>query len=103
MAFSWGNLEVPLPGLPKNTSIDDLVKGWGLAHYIALIANYLIVITIIAGLMIVVGAGYIYMTAGGNGKQVETAKTWIISAVLGIALALTAAILLSTINPRLIP
>lgn len=45
--------------------------------------------------------GYIYMTAGGSADKVGTAKKWIMSAILGIIIALYAWIILAAINPNL--
>lgn len=58
---------------------------------------------IAAAVIIVVVAGYMYMTAGGDGSKVETAKTMIKAALLGIILALGAILILRTISPQFTP
>jgi len=56
----------------------------------------------IVALLMIVLAGYRYMTAGGNGAQVESAKDSFESAFIGLIIIFTAFILLSLINPDLV-
>jgi hypothetical protein len=58
-------------------------------------------VIMVAFVSIVIG-GYIYMTAGGSADRIKVAKTWIVSAVLGIVLALSSWIILNAINPYLL-
>lgn len=41
-------------------------------------------------LVIIVYAGFLWMTAGGNEDQVKKAKQWLINAIIGLALVLSA-------------
>lgn len=56
---------------------------------------------ILAVIMMMVG-GFIWLTAAGNVNQIGTAKSFISGAVLGLILALTSYLILSTINPKLV-
>lgn len=56
----------------------------------------------IVALLMVVLAGYRYMTAGGNATQVESAKDSLGSAFIGLIIIFVAFILLSLINPDLV-
>ena len=53
---------------------------------------------ILATVMIMFG-GYRWITAGGNSSKISEAKETIISAALGLVLALTSYVILNTINP----
>lgn len=67
-------------------------------NFVAIFLSALIMVA--AAVSIVIG-GYIYMTAGGSADRVQLAKTWIIAALLGITIALTAWVILNTISPTL--
>ncbi len=98
----FGCFEVPLPGI-TDKSIDNFVKkdgGIGLVGYVSFIAKIITGVIIATALIIVVAAGYVYMTAGGDGGKVELAKSMIKAALLGIILALGAYLILNTISPQ---
>ncbi|MEX1997370.1 MAG: hypothetical protein WEA04_01705 [Candidatus Andersenbacteria bacterium] len=67
---------------------------------VKVIVNFLTAIVVAIGLIMVVAAGYVYMTAGGDASKVGKAKTMIQAALFGIALALTAFLVLNTISPQ---
>ena len=56
----------------------------------------------IVALLMIVLAGYSYMTAGGNAQQVESAKGSFESAFIGLIIIFVAFILLNLINPDLV-
>lgn len=106
----WGKLEVlkfPLLGPGGETDICTLISspGGGKAAVAMIIGQLVLFVTALvlmaAAVSIVIG-GYIYMTAGGSADRVQVAKTWIIAALLGITIALTAWVMLNTISPTLI-
>ncbi len=104
-------LEIPLPTLPSLTTFTDFVATgdpgdryllipW-LGEYIAAIYKYAIGITgVLAGIMIVV-AGLLWLTAGGDAGRISTAKGYIEGAMVGLVIALTSYVLLYAINPKL--
>lgn len=113
----WGDFESIdlglIPGLPRGiTNICDVVSRTSSAGTadkrsgMIYILNYFIVmitaLVIMAALVSIVIGGYIYMTAGGSADRVRVAKTWIVSAILGIIIALSAWMILWTINPYLL-
>lgn len=101
---AFGEIEVGIPGIPKGQDICDFVnQGNPFVRYMGIIVNLLIGMIILIGFMVIVVGGYFYMTAGGDSSRISFAKTLIVSALLGIFLALVAYIILYTINPELIP
>ncbi|HLC49066.1 MAG TPA: pilin [Candidatus Andersenbacteria bacterium] len=96
---TFGEFEVGLPGLPKGSSIDRLVGTPDpILQFINLAVNAVIAILVIIGLITIVIAGYIYMTAAGDASKVKLAKEMIIAALAGIFLSLVSVIILNTIN-----
>lgn len=92
-----------IPGF-NNESIDELVKQPDPAiSFVGAIVTLVTAAIVAISLIAIMVAGYIYMTAGGDSSRVEKAKTIIVSAILGIVLALTAVLILRTINPALVP
>lgn len=95
----FGCYEAPISDSYKNKSIDvDSLSGF--IFFINEAVTYGTAIVVIIGLIMIVVAGYIYMTAGGDSGRVTTAKTFIGSALLGIALALAAVTILNLISPQ---
>lgn len=56
----------------------------------------------IVALGIILYAGYLYMTAGGNEEQVGTAKQWIKNGVIGLAIILSAYAIVSFVINKLV-
>ncbi|MBI1834153.1 MAG: hypothetical protein HYR90_05010 [Candidatus Andersenbacteria bacterium] len=98
----FGCFEAPLPGI-FDGKILDYVKdneGSALTSYVGTVVEFVTATIIIVGLILIVGGGYVYMTAGGSAERVGTAKTMIGSALLGIVLALVAVLILNTLSPQ---
>ena len=94
-----GLFERPLPGSPP--CIDTLISGGTpLTSYISVVIVFLTVLIVAVGVIAIVVGGYLYMTAGGSGDRVQLAKSIVAAAIIGIVLALTAFVLLSTISPE---
>jgi hypothetical protein len=104
----WGVFEVgitPVGGVQRGQSICTFVGSFGFnapGEILRLVVLVLIVFVILVGVVSIVIGGYYYMTAGGSADRVRTAKIWIGSALLGIALALLAYVILNTISPTLV-
>lgn len=91
-------LTIKLGGYPV---VNPDGTGDGLADYISNLYIYLLSISgVIAGIIIMY-AGFKWMSAGGNSEAVSDAKTKITNALIGIALLLASYLLLQTINPQL--
>lgn len=105
---AWGVFEViDLNDFGISTNICDVATTGndnlgGLANIIEVIILTLTALVIMTALISLVVGGYIYMTAGGSADRVKLAKTWIISAILGIVIALSSWIILGTISHTLI-
>lgn len=73
-----------------------------IARYISAIYNYGVgIVGIVAAMMLMIG-GIIWLTAAGSSSKIEQGKSFIFSSLTGMALVLTAYILLNTINPELV-
>jgi hypothetical protein len=87
-------LQVSIPGIGK------CVKGF--PEYVQALYNLFIgVVGILAVIMIMVG-GFQWLLAAGNMQKITGAKTTIISAVMGLVLALTSYTILNLVNPQII-
>lgn len=86
---------IPVPGGELTKSVEDL------GEYISIFYQFFVTSAgILATVMIILG-GYRWIVAAGNAQKIGEAKETIISAVLGLVLALTSYILLNTINPAI--
>ena len=92
-------LLAPLPGLPGNgNSVDTTV---GIESYINTLIKILIgLMSVLAVIMIVVG-GIQYMVSSSGGEK-QGGKDRITNALMGLVLALSAYLILNTINPHLV-
>lgn len=79
-----------------------LVETEGLAGCINKIYLFSLGLGALIGLLMLVTAGYRYMTAAGNAEQVQTAKDTFETTFKGIIIIFTAFILLYLINPDLV-
>lgn len=100
----FGCFEISIPGtsISTSTTIDSFVapNQTPFLTYARFFANVLIALTVAVGIIMIVAGGFVYMTAGGSGERISKSKTIIGTALLGIALALTAFIILNTISPQ---
>ncbi len=94
-AESGWKLEVPLPGLGGGKSVD-------IANYVIKIYNIAGGIVGIVGVLMFMIGGFQYMIAAGKKDMSSEAKKSMINAIIGIALVLTARVVLGTINKELI-
>lgn len=69
-----------------------------LGSFLRVVAAALMVLVVMASLLALVWAGYIYMTSAGDAGRTKEAKTWVASALFGLALALLSYLLLSLVN-----
>lgn len=73
-----------------------------LVDYFQAIFTFAIAAAGILALLMIMFGGFQYMTAGGNESRTGDAKNRIKNAILGLILALTSYLILSTINPDLV-
>lgn len=104
--------EIPLPvpsaaltpGSTPERVADYLTAGRveDLAQYIGIIYNFLIsIVGMVAAVMMII-AGFQYLTSAGDSGKIGAAKSRIANAFIGLVLALGAWTLLNTINPKLL-
>lgn len=91
--------QVPIPGFSDQTiTIDSNSIG----NYIKNIYTYLIGSVGIIATVILMYAGFLWITAMGNPGQITEAKAWITSAMTGMVIALASYVILYWVNPDLL-
>ena len=97
---------IPQVTIPGSTFIasTSVVMGGSLStigEYIKAIYNYLILLVGLVAVIASMVGGVIWLTAAGNTAKISTAKSWIGGSLTGLVLALSAYLILKTINPNL--
>ena len=64
--------------------------------------RFAIVVAGIVGMFMIMIAGYMYMSAGGNGEAVTKAKGWITSSIAAMVILLLGYVFLQALNPQLV-
>lgn len=109
----WGKLEVPLPGFEGKTVCDVVgpapapdakpnKKMEPMWTYVGSLYTFATQLITGLGLIMVIVGGYRYMTAGGSGDAVKSAKNIVTFALFGIVLALTSYVILQTVAPQFV-
>jgi len=86
----------PMEKIPGSTSISDFPS------YVKAIYKFGIWTIGIAALLMIMIGGFMYMTSAGNNATMGKAKGYITDALIGLVMAMTAYLLLYTINPDLV-
>lgn len=97
-------LQVDIPTVRFSDAVkagENFSVGW-LGEYIAGIYQYGIGIIGILAAIVIMGAGTMWLLAGGNAGRVSEAKEWIKAAVTGLILALTSYTILYALSPGLV-
>jgi len=81
----------------ETTNTGDLLTT-RIANIIKVVLGFLGVVVVI----IVIYAGFLWMTAGGTSEKVEKAKSWMINAVIGLAIILSAYAITDFVIQRLL-
>jgi len=111
IANPFDNLQVKIPGMKRfsdalvtkdeTTGQYKIQTAW-IAEYLAGLYGYIIsIVGILAAMTFIIGA-VIYLTSAGNASRVGEAKSWMISSVFGLILALSSYLILYLINPALV-
>lgn len=96
-----GCLEAGIPPFKEGQSVKELAAGGdSLIRFINSISRLTTGAIIVVGVIMIVAAGYVYMTAGGNAQRVGLAKSVLGTALLGIILAAVAWAFLNQISPQ---
>lgn len=98
-----------LEGAPENEGGVDLGAPIGgtttptsFADYVNRIYNYAVVIGISLAILMIIFAGYKYMSSAGDPQSLAEAKEVLIGAIVGLVLILLTRLILATIDPRLL-
>jgi hypothetical protein len=75
------------------------VRGVTLTQYIISIYNYAASIIALLAVIVIIVAGYRYMSAMGNPQYLSEAKAMSVGAITGLVLVLLSYLILSTLNP----
>ena len=92
-------VSIPNSSFTQNTA--TTVDGSLLARYILTYYNYGLAVVGILATIILMGAGVLWLTSGGDSGKVSQAKDLISGSITGIAILVCAWIILNTINPNL--
>jgi len=92
--------EVAIPGLKTTDSVE--ATGSLLGQVINSLYNYLVWLAGILAVMVIMIAGFQWVTAAGNQSKIGEAKERITGAIIGLVLAMGSYVLLYTVNPELI-
>jgi len=90
---------IPGSNFVAGSAID--INSGSLGQYILAIYNYGIGLVAVLAVVMIMFGGYKWIFAAGNASSIGSAKSTIISALVGLALALGSYLLLNTINPAL--
>jgi len=77
------------------------ITGLSISQFIIAVYKYAIGIVGIVSAIVLMWAGFLWLTAGGNQARVTDAQGWIKGSLTGLALALCSFLILSTVNPSL--
>jgi len=90
--------EVEIPGFAGEVKVDSSLLG----NYISVLYQYLLYVAGVLAVIVIMVGGFQWITAGGNQSKIGEAKERVMSAIIGLFLALGSYLLLFTINPDLI-
>lgn len=102
--FGDGKMIVGTSGQSTNTAgkIVTTMRSTLLPRYIKAIYNYGIGIAAFLALAMIVAGGLIWLTSGGSTDKISTARSMIVSAIIGLILLLGTYTLLQIVSPALL-
>jgi len=104
--FTMPDFQVQIPGLNKLAEVtckegEVCAIPW-IGEYTKGIYNYLIAIVGVIASIVLMGAGVIWITSGGDSGKINQAKDLILGAIVGLVILATSYLLLKQINPNLV-
>ena len=93
--------QVPINGFGDGAT-GIKIKPDSIGKYIEAIYIYAISIVGIVAAAVIMWSGFSWILAGGNPTKISEARSWLLSALGGLVLAITSYLILSTINPELV-
>ncbi len=98
-------LQIPLPDFSDTNLCKQVGEAYqcpGIVNYIVAIYRWLLGATAILAVLMIMVAGFSWMTSGGNTGLIESAKKRMSDALIGLLLLISTFIILQTLNPALI-
>lgn len=90
--------EIAIPGFSEEVKVSSSLLG----EYISVLYQYLLYVAGVLAVVVIMVAGFQWITAGGNQSKIGEAKERVMGAIIGLFLALGSYLLLFTINPELV-
>ncbi|OGY51115.1 MAG: hypothetical protein A2951_03205 [Candidatus Buchananbacteria bacterium RIFCSPLOWO2_01_FULL_56_15] len=87
---------------PEKSQYGKCLEVPWISQYIGALYRYGVALAAALAMLMITIGGAIWLTAGGSSERVSTAKSFIISAISGLMLALFSYVILYTVNPRLV-
>lgn len=94
--------QVSIPGSSFVAESPSLVTGSTIASYIGAIYNYGMAIAGILATLVLMGAGVIWLTSGGDSGKITQAKELISGSIAGLLILVVSWVILNTVNPDLV-
>ena len=96
LLFGW---LVNLVGITRAQDIEDtLEKSKDVGAYVSTLYKWVLGVGASLGVLIIIYAGYIYVTSQGNPDSLKTAKDLIIGVLVGLAVIILAGVILQNIG-----
>ena len=103
MSFVRGLIDVALAqAVPLGEPLNQTTEVTSFREYIVLLYTWGARLAISLSILVVIWAGFLYMTSGGNPETTKTAKEYLTGAVIGIALIFLSYLILNTLSPQLV-
>jgi hypothetical protein len=98
--------QIPIPGMGNSSAVGKEVNGVMqsdlLARYIKAVYDYGLAAAGVLAAIVLMGAGLIWLTSGGNESKITQAKDLIAGSITGLIILFGAWMLLNTVNPELL-
>jgi len=94
--------QVSIPGSSFVAESPSLLTGSTIASYIGAIYNYGMAIAGILATLVLMGAGVIWLTSGGDSGKITQAKELISGSIAGLLILVVSWVILNTVNPDLV-
>jgi len=94
----------PQVGIGTEVQVGEKIKidEWTFVNYVVAIYDWSIKAIVLLAIVMIMYAGFKWMMAGGNASSITKARDQIISALIGLVLAIGSYTLLNFINPSLV-
>lgn len=87
---------------PEQSQSGQCLEVPWIGQYVGAVYRYGVALAAALAMLMITIGGAVWLTAGGSSERVSTAKSFIVSAISGLLLALLSYVILYTVNPRLV-